>query len=170
VSGEERKATGWRVRAPSWPAIWLGAVVLEVAAGSVLVWVAGQHGPALLAAALNLAVCVRFALTLRDGSVPLITRYARCDEAGLPPECEFYTRLLTGIWAAVLLVFAVAHAAAALGLWATRDVSFVQSAALLALFFGEHPLRGWLFPQIGRVRPMRTLRAMRLALGARHAA
>ena len=34
----------------------------------------------------------------------------------------------------------------------------------------EHPLRGRLFPELGPVTPLRTLRAMRLAIGARHAA
>ena len=152
-----------------WPAIWFGAFVLEAVAGGALAWIAGRHGPALLAVAVNLAVCVRFAVTLRHGSVPLITRYGRFDEAGLPRECEGYTRALTGAWTGVLFLFALVHAGALLDLWATRTASGVQGVALLVLFLGEHPLRGWLFPQIGRVTPLRTLRAMRLSFGARHA-
>jgi uncharacterized membrane protein len=153
-----------------WSAIWLGLLVLELAAGGVLLWLAGRHGPALLAVMVNLTVCARFALTLGPASVPLITRYARFDEVGLPRECEGYTRALTGIWAGLLGLFALLHAAAALNLWTTRAVSAVESFALLALFLGEHPLRGWLFPQIGRVTLRRTFRAMRLSFGARHAA
>jgi len=152
-----------------WPAIWLGAFVLEAAAGGVVVWLAGRHGPALLAVAVNLAVCARFVVTLRANSVPLITRYGRFDQAGLPRECEGYTRALTGAWAGLLLLFTLVHAGAFIDLWATRTASGVQAAVLLALFLAEHPLRGWLFPQIGRVTPLRTLRAMRLSFGARHA-
>jgi uncharacterized membrane protein len=152
-----------------WPAIWLGALAVEILAGGVVVWIAGRHGPALLAVVINLAVCARFAVTLRPGSVPLITRYARCDEAGLPRECEGYTRALTGAWAWVLLLFTLAHAGAFLDVWTTRAVSVVEGCVLLALFLGEHALRGRLFPQLGRVTPLRTLRAMRVSFGARHA-
>lgn len=152
-----------------WPALWLGALALELAAGGVVFWLAGRHGPALLAVAVNLAVCCRFLVTLRRGSVPLITRYARSDEAGLPRECEGYTRALTAIWAGVLLLFAVAHAAPMLDLSTTGQVSVAQSVVLTALFLAEHPLRSRLFPQIGRATPLRTLRAMWMSVGARHA-
>jgi uncharacterized membrane protein len=153
-----------------WPAIWLGLLLVELASGGVAFWLAGRHGPALLAVLVNIAVCLRFAATLRPGQVPLITHYARFDEVGLPRNAEGYTRRLTAVWAAMLALFALAHAAAALDLWTTRAVSAVQTAALLALFLGEHPLRSRLFPQIGRATPLRTLRAMRLAFGTRHAA
>ena len=153
-----------------WPVIWLSLLVLEFAAGGALVWVAGAHGPALLAVAINMAVCLRFAVTLRAGQVPLITRFARADEAGLPHECERYTRRLTLLWAGLLGVFALLHAGVFLDSWTTRAASGVESFVLLLLFLGEHPLRARLFPQIGPVTPLRTLRAMRLALGARHAA
>ncbi|HEV7265591.1 MAG TPA: hypothetical protein VGN83_11805 [Falsiroseomonas sp.] len=158
-----------RLQAFGWTAaVWLGLLVLELAAGGVLLWFAGRHGPALLAVAVNLAVSIRFAVTLRPGSLPLITRYARFDEIGLPRECEGYTRALTGVWAGLLGLFALAHAAAMLDIWTVRAVSTVESFVLLSLFLGEHPLRGWLFPQIGRVTLLRTLRAIRLSSGARH--
>ncbi len=153
-----------------WPAFWIGAVLLEVAAGGVAVWLAGRHGPALLAVLINLGVCLRFALTLRPGQVPLITRYARFDTAGLPPECEGYTRRLTAVWAVLLGAFALVQAGALLDLVTTRAASLVQGAAFLALFLGEHPLRGRLFPQLGPVTPWRTLRAMVTSFGTPHAA
>lgn len=153
-----------------WAALWIGALLLELAAAGAVLWIASTHGPALLAVAINLAVCLRFAVTLLPGRVPLITRYARFDEHGLPRECETYTRRLTVIWAVVVGGFALAHAMALMEAWTTSEVSLVQSIALAALFLGEHPLRGWLFPQIGRVTPLRTLRAMCQAFGARHAA
>jgi len=140
-----------------------------MAAGGILLGMAGPYGPPLLLAAVNLAVCVRFGVTLRPGSVPLITRYARFDEAGLPSACEGYTRALTAVWTAALALFALTHAAVVLDVWTARNVSAVESAALLALFLGEHPLRNRLFPQIGPATPLRTLRAMRMSFGASHA-
>ena len=71
-----------------WPALWLAALALEFAAGGLATWLAGPHGPALLGIAANLLVAWRFAATLRPGAVPLITRYARHDPAGLPPRAE----------------------------------------------------------------------------------
>jgi uncharacterized membrane protein len=153
-----------------WPALWIGAALLEVAVGGVAVWLAGRHGPALVGVLLNLAVCLRFASTLRPGRVPLITRYARCDPHGLPAECEGYTRMLTTLWALLTAGFALVHAGAFLDLWSTRTVSVLQTAAFLTLFLGEHPLRAWLFPQLGRVTPWRTVRAMVSSFGAPHAA
>jgi uncharacterized membrane protein len=154
----------------AWPALWIGAALLEVAAGGVAVWLAGRHGPALLGVLINLAVCLRFAATLRPGRVPLITRYARFDPHGLPAECEGYTRSLTLAWAALTALFALVHAGAFLDLWSTATVSLLQTAAFLTLFLGEHPLRAWLFPQLGRVTPWRTVRAMVNSFGAPHAA
>lgn len=156
--------------ARAWPAIWIGAALLELAAGAAAVWLAGRHGPALLGVLVNLAVCLRFGATLRPGRVPLITRYARFDPQGMPAECEGYTRRLTAIWAGLTLGFALVHAGAFADLWSTRAVSLVQTVAFLALFLGEHPLRAWLFPQLGRVTPLRTVRAMVTSFGAPHAA
>lgn len=156
--------------ARAWPVIWIGAVLLEIAAGGLAVWLAGRHGPALLAVLVNLSVCLRFGITLLPGRVPLITRYARFDEAGLPPECEGYTRGLTVAWTGLLGLFATVHSGAFLDLWSNRAVSAVQGAAMPLFFLAEHPVRGWLFPQLGRVTPWRTLRAMRTSFGAPHAA
>ena len=152
---------------PLFGAIWVGGLLLEIAAGGVAVWLAGEHGPALLAVLVNLLVGCRFATTLRAGAVPLITRYARLDPHGLPADCEGYTRGLTAAWVVLLAGFAGLHAAAALDVWTTREVALAQSVVMGAFFLGEHPVRAWLFPQLGRVTPLRTLRCM---WGARRAA
>lgn len=141
-------------------AIWVGGLLLELAAGGVAVWLAGRHGPALLAVLVNLLVGLRFAVTLLPGRVPLITRYARLDPHGLPASCEGYTRGLTAVWTALLACFATVHAGAFADLWTTREVAMMQTLAMSALFLGEHPLRARLFPELGRVTPLRTLRAM----------
>lgn len=148
-------------------AIWVGGLLLEIAAGGMAVWLAGEHGPALLALLVNLLVAARFAVTLRPGTVPLITRYARLDPCGLPADCEGYTRGLTAAWVVLLVIFASLHAASASGAWRTGDVALWQSLVMSAFFLGEHPVRAWLFPQLGRVTPLRTLRCI---WGARHAA
>jgi uncharacterized membrane protein len=156
--------------ATGWALLWLAAWLLEAAAAMAAIWLAGRHGPALLAVLLNLAVCLRFATTLRPGEVPLITRYSRFDGVPASPRCDAYTRRLTAVWAVLLGLFALAQAGAVLDHWTTRQVSALEGALLLLLFLAEHPLRGRLFPELGPVTPLRTLRAMRLAIGARHAA
>lgn len=147
-------------RLPSGPILWLLAVAAEILAGGAVVWLAGQHGPALVAVLVNLAVALRFALTLRPHQVPLITRYARCDTAALPPRAERYTRALTGAWCWFLAGFALLHAATMAGWWSTATLSLLQSAAGLALFLGEHALRNRRLPELGRATPWRTFRAI----------
>jgi uncharacterized membrane protein len=152
-------AAGTR-RLVSGSALWLLAVAAEILVGGVLVWWAGRHGPALVAVLVNLAVALRFWITLRPGRVPLITRYARCDAAGLPPHGEAYTRALTAAWGWFLAGFALLHGLAALGWWTTATLSLLQSAAGLALFLGEHAWRSRRLPELGRATPWRTCRAV----------
>lgn len=150
------------------PALWLAALALEGAAGGLLTWLAGRHGPALLGTAANLLIAGRFAATLRPGAVPLISRYARHDPAGLPPRVEPYTRRLTAAWAILLGLFALAHAATILGLWPLPPVSLAEVALCTGGFLGEHLLRSRLFPELGRATPWRTVSAIRAA-GLSHA-
>ena len=150
------------------PALWLAAVALEFAAGGLAAWLAGRHGPALLGTAANLLIAGRFAITLRPGAVPLISRYARHDPAGLPPRVEPYTRRLTAAWAILLSLFALAHAATITGLWPLPLVSLCEAAICTAGFLAEHLLRSRLFPELGRATPWRTVSAIRAA-GLSHA-
>jgi len=158
VSARRGSAGGGR----SWtgPALWALAIVPEVALGTAAVWLAGRHGPALVGVMINLAVCLRFALTLQPGQVPLITRYARCDQHGLPAECEGYTRRLTLAWAGLLAGFALLHGLALLDLWGTAAVARWQGIAFAAGFLGEHVLRSFLMPQLGIATPWRTVAAI----------
>jgi uncharacterized membrane protein len=88
--------------------------------------------------AVYLALGAMFALTLRQGEVPIVSRFARIARGGaLPLDLERYTRTLTGLW----IVFFVLMAAVSLGLaisgpleaWSlfTNLLSYV----LIALFF-----------------------------------
>lgn len=146
----------------SWtgPALWSLAILPELALGGLAVWLAGRHGPALVAMILNLLVGLRFALTLRPGRVPLITRYARWDRMGLPAECEGYTRRLTAAWAALLGGFALLHALALPDLWPTAAVARWQGIATVLFFLGEHVLRSLRMPQLGIATPWRTFSAI----------
>lgn len=122
-----------------------------------------QAFAAALAVFANLAACYGFASTLLPGREPLITRYTRFDFGRLPPDCAPYTSGLTLLWAVVLAGFAVAQAAALAGHWRTSAVLAVEAVLCLALFLGEHIVRGWRFPHHGRATLRRTLRAVRLA-------
>src|SRR5262245_32987300 len=49
--------------------------------------------------AINIALCIAFAATLRGNEEPLVTRFARLTRGGqLPPDLARYTRYLTGVW------------------------------------------------------------------------
>lgn len=141
-------------------ALWLLALLIEVGSTGVAVWVAGPHGPALVAVVLNVLVAARFAMTLRPGADPLISRYARYDAAGLPTEAEAYTRRLTTIWALLLAAFALLHATAVLDAWTTTVIAWIEAVCCVMFFLTEHLLRSLLFPQLGRATPWRTLRAI----------
>ena len=132
---------------------------LEAAAGAALLDLAGQAGPALLAALGNLLASLRFGLTLRPGREPLISRYARFDAAGLPDADGRYTRRLTLLWALLLGGFALGFLAAA-GLGGAGALARLQPLACLGLFLGEHALRRRRFPALGPVSPLGTLRAI----------
>ena len=76
---------------------------------------------------LNLVLCFLFARTLRAGSEPLVTRFARAERGGeLPAELARYTRRLTAAWAAFFALMAATSAGLALwgslgALWSWPD-------------------------------------------------
>ncbi len=143
-----------------WPSLWLLALSLEILLGVLALRLSGQTGPAVVAVIANLAVTLRFALTLLPGRVPLITRYARCDYAGLPPHAEPYTRGLTVFWCAILAGFAFLHGMVMAGWSSTEALSVLQSAICLGLFTAEHALRTLHLPELGLATPWRTFRAI----------
>lgn len=138
-------------------------LLLDLLCAALALALLGTRGPAILGTACNLAAALRFGVTLLPGREPLITRYGRCDPAGLPDADGAYTRRLTWLWAGLLGGFA-----AAFGLLAILDrpVGWLPAAELAlcaALFLGEHAVRNRRFPRHGRASPARTLRAVRLA-------
>ena len=84
--GPAEAVPGWRRIALAGAALWLLAVAAELALGAWVLRQLGAGGAVLVAVLLNGLVGLRFAATLRPGGVPLITRDARADFAGLPVE------------------------------------------------------------------------------------
>lgn len=144
---------------PGLPALLL-ILAVEAAAGSAILHLSREAGPALLAACGSLLASLRFGWTLRPGAEPLISRYSRFDAAGPPDRDGRYTRRLTAAWALLLGGFALAFLAAALGLCAAAPLWRLQPALCAAFFLGEHLLRRRCFPGLGRVTPLQTLHAI----------
>jgi uncharacterized membrane protein len=99
-----------------------------------------------------------FALTLRRGDEPMVSRFARIERGGeLPPDLARYTRTLTGLWSAFFALMAAVSFSLALSApletWSlfTNLVSYV----LVGLFFvGEYLFRRARFrhhPHVGFV-------------------
>lgn len=106
-----------------------------------------------------------FGRTLRQGAEPMISTFARIEQAQmqklpnftLPPEIAHYTRMLTQLWTALFVVMAIVSAllawAGLLGWWAlfTGIISYALSASL---FFGEYAYRRIRFTQYVHANPL----------------
>ena len=118
------------------PAILLAAGVLLLS-----LWLAAVLPGWLLYSppvALNLALCALFALTLRAGKDPLVSRFARIERGGvLPPDLVSYTRNLTLAWAGFFALMAAISLALALAgplaLWSL--FSNIVNYVLVVVFF-----------------------------------
>jgi uncharacterized membrane protein len=115
----------------------------------------------LLPVLVNLALCVVFAASLRRERDPLISRFARMEQATLTPELARYTRTLTAIWCGFFLLMAALSASLALwasfALWAlfTNLVNYLLIAVLL---LGEYGYRLRRFPHYRHAPPWQVLR------------
>lgn len=143
-----------------------GVAATALAAGAAAaLWVAHPGAAAAVLAALplagNLALAWHFGATLRPGHEPLITRYMRHELPDAPAGMLRYTRRLTFAWTVFFLAFCAVNAATLAGFGPAPGPSGVVNLALAAaLFLAEHRLRGALFPEVGPVRPSRTLRTI----------
>jgi uncharacterized membrane protein len=172
----------WSVAAlfgPLWAAVALGAwlrrhrptllacavaltlVVTVVARGGVedihLMYVL-QH------AGIHAALAWAFGLTLRAGSVPLITAVAERVHDTLTPALRQYTRRLTQLWAAYfagMIAFSLLLFATAPWPWWSLYCNVATPLAVLALFVGEHLWRRLSHPEFERVSLLRVLHAYR---------
>lgn len=149
---------GWHRR--QWATLAACAGLLALLA--VIVWRGGvrdmqrmyvlQHG------AIHLALAWSFALTLREGSTPLISLLAeglhRKLNQDFTPTMLAYTRRLTGLWAAYFMGMVVLSALIyLLAPWSWWSVfcNLLTPLAAGTFFVGEHLLRYRRHPEFGRV-------------------
>lgn len=98
-------------------------------------------------AAVNLALLLAFARTLRSGT-PLVETLARLQHPELSPAQQRHCRSVTAVWC----VFFAANAAVCLGLalfadlwWWTLYTGFLSYLLMALLFCGEALVRWWRF-------------------------
>lgn len=115
-------------------------------------------------AGVHAALGVGFALTLRAGQVPLVSRLAERVHGQLTPAMARYTRQVTQAW----VLYFVAMTLSSLGLYAAGCItawSLLVNAgtplATLAMFAGEYALRYRLHPEFERVGLVESVRAWR---------
>ncbi len=145
----------------AWQQRWWWAAVAGFAGVVALVW-AGLAQVALPMpwlyvaqhAVIHLALAALFALTLRPGRMPLITRLAEPVHGDrFTAAMAAYTRVLTAVWAgyfaAMAAVSLLLFAFAPFGWWAAF-ANFGTPLSLVALFVGEHVLRYQLHPEFDR--------------------
>ena len=129
--------------------------------GAALKW--AVYSPPVL---IDLALCWLFGRTLRRGSEPLVTSFARHAHGGvLPPGIPAYTRRVTLAW--TLLFAAMAAAAAGLAAFGSERAwaFFVYAASpalIAALFLGEFAWRRVRFRHLPRQRLADMLQYLRL--------
>ncbi|MBR0672093.1 COG4648 family protein [Neoroseomonas soli] len=152
-----------------------GIVACALAAGiATWLWVGGTGGARAVLAALplagNLTLAWHFGATLRPGQEALIVRYSRAEHGEIPAGLVRYARRLTALWTAYFLLFSAMNAATLAGFGPPAGPSAALNIGLAAAFFlGEHVVRGMVFPELGPVRPWRTLRAIWRADAVPHA-
>lgn len=85
-----------------------------------------------------------FASTLRDGRVPVVTRFARAMRESTTPRIEHYTRMATIAWALFFTVMALQATIFAIlappTLWASLS-NIVNFGLTLLMFLGEYIMR-----------------------------
>lgn len=104
-----------------------------------------------------------FGRTLLAGREPLIHRFSRLSRGAVPAELKSYTRWLTGLWAGMFAVMAVASAAFAVaapsGLW-SWVVNLGMPGFAAAVFLGDHAYRAVAYRHLGHNSPLGTLRTL----------
>jgi uncharacterized membrane protein len=156
-----------------WVALWwpglaifvLGAMLLRRASWPLLLALAGcvafsvwayvtEHPLSIIVptVAFNVFLAWLFGHTLRQGSVPLVTRIARVEraEVGLPfpDDLQAYTRSVTVVWCAFFIVNALATVLfacfASIQVWSFY-ANLLNWPLVGLLFVGEYVYRRWRF-------------------------
>jgi uncharacterized membrane protein len=159
-------AAAWRRR--HWPSLLLcAAVAAGLAAFSARGGLADLHRLYVLQyLAINGLLGFSFAITLRRGSTPLITRLASRVHQHFPPPMQAYTARLTRLWVAYFALMSLL--CLALYLWAPWSwwslfANLLTPLVAVGVFAGEHLLRYRIHPDFERVSIVQTVRAYRQA-------
>jgi len=145
----------------AWIALYLVLGVL----GSVNLFTDTHYALFIPPVAINLAIAVLFASTLRAGATPLVERLMRFEYGGHAPPAPVarYARRLTWIWTVyflgVALVSAVLAGIAPLELW-SLFANVLNYVFAISLLFAQYLYRFWRYRQYGLVMPWHTLRGM----------
>jgi len=153
-----QRRTGAR---PAWVVLYSGLALLGVwslRAGNVY----ALFVPAVL---INLALGASFAWTLRQGALPLVEWFIRLEYAGNPPpqRLQAYARRCTFAWALYFSGFAVL--ALLLALFASLQtwslvVNVLHYVFAISLLFVQYLYRSLVLPEFGFRMPWHTLRDM----------
>ncbi|MEO7854575.1 MAG: hypothetical protein ABIR94_20350 [Rubrivivax sp.] len=114
--------------------------------------------------AIHLSLAAGFGLTLRRGSIALITRLASWVHSDFSPPMRAYTHRLTKLWVLYFCAMAVAGVVVywlAGWAWWSLFANLLTPLAVATFFFGEHWLRYRLHPEFERVSVQRALQAYR---------
>lgn len=123
-----------------------------------------------LPVAINLALAAAFAWTLRPGSTPMISRFARRERGELEPELVGYTRNLTIVWVAFFVAMAAIAFVLSFAGWTAAWLAFVlvgNYALVAALLVGEYRYRLRRFAHLRHAPPSQMWRHARAELQAR---
>jgi len=123
--------------------------------------------------AINVALGIVFARSLRRGREPLIAVFARLEQGTLTPELVRYTRRLTWLW--TLLLFGLAAGAVLLAAYASLStwswfVNCATYAAIACLFVGEYLFRRLRFPGYAHASLITMVRNVRAGMPSPFAA
>lgn len=161
-------------RLPAGRAALLGALVLALAAiAALIVPVVVLYLPPL---AIYPGLGALFAVSLRRGREPIVSRFARLERGGgeLPPDLLSYTRVLTVLW---VLFFAIMGCVSlGLALWASVETwslftNLIGYLLVAAFFVGEYFYRRQRYRHYRHgdfVEFLRRIPSYRLGAEARH--
>jgi uncharacterized membrane protein len=141
-------------------------IVTVVAAGAAARFVDARLVDA-LPVAINLALAAAFAWTLRPGSTPMVSRFARRERGELEPELVGYTRRLTIVWVGFFVAMAGIAAALSLAGWRTAWLVFSLAgnyALVAALIVGEYLYRRRRYAHLRHAPPAEMWRHARAEL------
>ena len=148
------------------PQRWRAASACVLAATAAVAIVAGLGSqlPFLPPVIVNLTLMALFGATLRSGSEPVISRFARFERGTLEPDLVRYTRILTWVWTLFFLLMAAVSIMLAAVSWTAAWTWFTAVGNWVcvgALFGGEYLYRRMHFSQYTHATPMQLLKIIR---------